>query len=427
VNFSKCTGLTGAVDKIVLPVGMQSVDFSKCTGLTGAVDKIVLPVGMQILVTMPPGIKEIDIMGTGVKIDVAAIEWPANATALVHDYRALVCRTTDPDESKEGAESSEIRIRCERSQVIGDLTQLQLPVGLKDLDLSDCGKLTGAVDQIVLPQGMQSVNFQSCKGLTGTLVTLPPSSMKMFDVTGTGVKIDVVAIEWPANATALVHDGRALVCRTTDPDESKEGAETSEIRIKGERGQVIGDLTQWHLPVSMKDLNLLACRALTGDIAQLNLPVGMQSVDFRSCHGITGDLTQWHLPVGMKDLNLGGCSALTGDITQLKLPVGMQYVGFFECTGLTGNLRQLHIPVGMKKLNLDGCHRLTGYVPPSKRAEIATYIEPKASEKVNAAREKQRKQEERALVREREKNEREREREGEIYRREDAYTSQTAL
>ena len=34
----------------------------------------------------------------------------------------------------------------------------------------------------------------------------------------------------------------ALVCRTTDPDESKEGAETSEIRIKCERGQVIGTL-----------------------------------------------------------------------------------------------------------------------------------------------------------------------------------------
>ena len=67
----------------------------------------------------PPSMKEFNIMNTGVKIDVAAIEWPANATALVHDGHALVCRTTDPDESKEGAETSEIRIGCERSQVIG--------------------------------------------------------------------------------------------------------------------------------------------------------------------------------------------------------------------------------------------------------------------------------------------------------------------
>ena len=63
--------------------------------------------------------KIFDIRGTGVKIDVAAIEWPANATALVSEWDALVCRTKDPDESKEGATTSEIRIGCERSQVIG--------------------------------------------------------------------------------------------------------------------------------------------------------------------------------------------------------------------------------------------------------------------------------------------------------------------
>ena len=75
-------------------------------------------------------------------------------------------------------------------------------------------------------------------------MTLPPS-MKEFNITATGVKIDVAAIEWPANATALVYDGYpniALVCRTTDPDESKKGAETSEIRIRCRTGQVIGTL-----------------------------------------------------------------------------------------------------------------------------------------------------------------------------------------
>ena len=96
------------------------------------------------LLTVPPGIKEFNITNTGVKIDVAAIEWPANATALVRENSALVCRTTDPDESKEGAETSEIRIVCDRDQVIG------------------------AVDKLVLPEGMQSVNFGACFGLTGT-------------------------------------------------------------------------------------------------------------------------------------------------------------------------------------------------------------------------------------------------------------------
>ena len=69
---------------------------------------------------------------------------------------------------------------------------------------------------------------------------MPPPSVKEFNITNTGVKIDVAAIEWPANTTALLHDGGALVCRTTDPDESKEGVETSEIRIKCEGDQVIG-------------------------------------------------------------------------------------------------------------------------------------------------------------------------------------------
>ena len=69
--------------------------------------------------TLPPSMKEFNMKDTGVKIDVAAIEWPANATALVYDGYTLVCRTTDPDESKEGAETSEIRIVCERDQVIG--------------------------------------------------------------------------------------------------------------------------------------------------------------------------------------------------------------------------------------------------------------------------------------------------------------------
>ena len=83
---------------------------------------------------------------------------------------------------------------------------------------------------------------------SGTLVTMPPS-MKEFNITSTNVKIDVAAIEWPANTTALVHDGRAaaLVCRTTDPDESKEGAETGEIRIGCERSQVIGTSWAWRV------------------------------------------------------------------------------------------------------------------------------------------------------------------------------------
>jgi hypothetical protein len=129
--------------------------------------------------------------------------------------------------------------------IIRNIGQLNLPVGMKAVSFAQCAGLTGAVDKLMLPEGMQSVDFEDCKGLTGTLVTLPPPSIKTFNISGSGVKIDVAAIEWPANATALVHDGSTLVCRITDPDESKEGAETSDIRIACNADQVIGTSLLW--------------------------------------------------------------------------------------------------------------------------------------------------------------------------------------
>ena len=160
-----------------LPVGMKSVNFEDCKGLTGDITQMNLPVGMQ----------EVDFNGC----------W----------------------------------------DLTGDLAQLHLPMGVKDLNLSHT-KVTGAVDKIVLPEGMLKVDF-SWTGLTGALVTMP-LSMKELVITGSSVKIDVAAIEWPANATALVCGLHDVVCRTTDPDESKEGAETSEVRIKCDTNQVIG-------------------------------------------------------------------------------------------------------------------------------------------------------------------------------------------
>ena len=83
-------------------------------------------------------------------------------------------------------------------------------------------------------------------------MTLPPPSMKEFDIRDTGVKINVAAIEWPANVTSLVYDSSdryspALVCRITDPDESKECAETSKIRIICNPDQVIGTSSAWRV------------------------------------------------------------------------------------------------------------------------------------------------------------------------------------
>ena len=130
---------------------------------------------------------------------------------------------------------------------------------------------------------------------SGTLVTLPPPSMKEFNITDTGVKIDVAAIEWPAKATALVYDGcaDALVCRTTDPDESKDSAATSEIRIKCGRDQVIGTslAVSRNDPIRMRShepYNLLVRSSRTRFliphfIPSLSSPSHLQVPSTRSC------------------------------------------------------------------------------------------------------------------------------------------------
>ena len=64
---------------------------------------------------MPPSIKEFNITSTDVQIDLAAIEWPANATELVYNdgRNTLVCR------SQMLGGGAAIRIKCGRNQVIG--------------------------------------------------------------------------------------------------------------------------------------------------------------------------------------------------------------------------------------------------------------------------------------------------------------------
>ncbi len=63
----------------------------------------------------------------------------------------------------------------------------------------------------------------------------------------------------------------------------------------------------------------------------------------RSMLFLTGDLTQWHLPVGMKDLNLRK-TEVTGAVDKIVLPDGMQSVNFYGCTSLTGDLTPGHHP-----------------------------------------------------------------------------------
>jgi hypothetical protein len=146
--------LTGAVDKLLLPEGMQSVKFQQCKHLTGDLTQWHLPVGMQNL----------DLSKCkGVTGDIGQINLPVGMQTVNFDNCEGVTGDIGQMNLTVGMQSVNF-FNCKG--VTGDLTQWHLPVGMKDLNLSRA-KVTGAVDKIVLPEGMQSVEFGYCYGLTG--------------------------------------------------------------------------------------------------------------------------------------------------------------------------------------------------------------------------------------------------------------------
>ena len=112
---------------------------------------------------------------------------------------------------------------------------------------------SGEIAAIVLNDGMKCVSFESCAALSGTLMAMPPPSVQELNILYTGVKIDVAAIEWPATTTELWYVNDGWECYTTDPDNSKEGAATREIRIECNGSQVIGTSSA----VSRNDIMIL--------------------------------------------------------------------------------------------------------------------------------------------------------------------------
>ena len=371
---------------------MRTVHFEGCKGLTGTL--VTLP---------PPSIKTFDVRGSGVKIDVAAIEWPANATALVCEDDALVCRTTDPDESKEGAETSEIRILCQSDQVIGDIDKLMLPEGMQKLVFAGCGKLAGDVGKLVLPVGMQTVDFRNCKGLAGEIAHLNlPVGMQTVNVEGceglTGCLSWHCHVEPKVGDRILGKNYDSLMPEDIEP--YLNGRSWEDLKVGDEIAfpdtepiQLTAQLTALYEVVDASKIptipNILAkykgnepkllerlaakypaharrySKAFKGvciirNIGQLNLPVGMEYVNFFNCKGLKGAVDKLLLPKGMQTAEFGNCTGLTGDIVQLKLPVGMQSVNFQNCKGLTGDISQLNLPVGMKTVDFVACWRLTG-------------------------------------------------------------------
>ena len=89
----------------------------------------------------------------------------------------------------------------------------------------------GAADKLVLPEGMQSVNFECCYGLTGTA-----------DLGRSEVYIYLICFETSRSTSFNPH----IVL----PPPVFFSPTSSLCAL------LAGDITQWHLPVGMEDLNL---------------------------------------------------------------------------------------------------------------------------------------------------------------------------
>ena len=208
----------------------------------------------------------------------------------------------------------------------GDIAKLRLPVGLKELNLNSCFRVTGDLTQLILPIRMQSLGLSQTK-VTGDLAKLNlPACMQNLDL--------------------------------------------------GWCGKLTGDVNALVLPEGMQNLNFQRCMGLTGDVAKLVLCEGMQSVNFYYCTGLTGDVTKLVLPDGIQNVNFQYCTGLTGDVSKLVIREGMQSVNFDCCRNLTGDLGQLVLPEGMQSVNFQYCDGVTGKLPPSERAMVKNYSGP---------------------------------------------------
>ena len=65
-----------------------------------------------------------------------------------------------------------------------------------------------------------------------------------------------------------------------------------------------------------------------------------------------GDIAHFHLPETMKKVDLGGCAGITGDIDKLILPTNMDYLSLICCSGIGGDVAKIKMPAGMTRLFL---------------------------------------------------------------------------
>jgi hypothetical protein len=356
--------LKGAVDKIVLPEGMQSVNFQECYGLAGDLTQWHLPVGM----------KNLNLSQTGVTGAVDKIVLP------------------------EGMQTVNF---CSCTRLTGDLTQWHLPVGMNHLDLRRT-RVTGAVDKIVLPEGMQTVDFSTCYDLAGDLTQWHlPVGMKDLKLRETKV---TASPGYPRGSSYNFNYNeddlnrlRSWISLTATQGGAGEDGNEGKAGGDGEEATVMEALRAFAKSVGYKGdiMDGVVTECAGGAIEEIRwnrknldgaLPVGdlnMPKLRVLELYGndrLEGDVTQLRLPDSMRFLNLsasfGGTMQITGAVDKLSLPEGMQSVNFCGCVRLTGAVDKIVLPDGMQYVGFLNCRGLTGKLPASEKAKVKAYRGP---------------------------------------------------
>ena len=334
LGISGCWNITGALDKLVLPAGMETLDASNCCAITCDIDNLVVPTGMK-------------------KLNLA------------------INKSSGP--SMKGSELN-----------TGNIGALVIPEGMLHLDISGNTRLTGAIDQLVLPAGMDTLNATGCINVGCDIAQLQiPEGMSSIFLGTLGIQTGNAQVYGNLGALVLPEGMRSLNLYDCSG-------------ITGENVIIVWAwfISRCHWFYSSKSIrtfsfltpsfphSLSSSSFHQGDIDTLVLPESMKTLAVTShtnpsnCRRITGDIARLRLPAGMERLTLSACVSIRGNINDLVLPQGIQHVRLNRCSSITGALDTLVLPDGLKSFELWQCKEITGTLPDIEKAKVTVYRPP---------------------------------------------------
>eukprot|EP00947_MAST-08B_sp_MAST-8B-sp1_P000608 g608.t1 len=156
-----------------------------------------------------------------------------------------------------------VKIDLPRNGVRGDLSEVQWPVALQELDLAHCQRIKGDLSKVQWPAGLQRLD------------------LRLTTVSG-----DLSQVKWPASLKTLNLSGNMFHTM-----------------------QITGDLSKVQWPAALQSLNLMGCKKVQSDLSKVQWPAGLQRLDLRLTT-VSGDLSKVQWPAALKKLDLSYCKQI---------------------------------------------------------------------------------------------------------------------